>query len=104
MKINFDEYLIYVRSLDGQTLTTLAQEKPFRIIKTSTRVQFQPLSPESDGSLRTASPQQIQRVLERYEQTASLRPGDYTTITRNASYHLALIARFVAEKKSKGTK
>lgn len=33
-----------------------------------------------------------ERFLERYNETGSLRPGDYSKVTRNASYYVGLLA------------
>lgn len=46
----------------------------------------------SSGKIRRSPRKYLERVLQRYRTTESLRPIDYQNITLNASYTLALVA------------
>ena len=87
--MTWDELLELARRCEGDTLTTVTGKK-FRVGVYRDCPFFTPASSgygQSDG--RRAG----ERFLERYNQTASLRPGDYADVTRNASYYVALVDR-----------
>ncbi|MGH2382194.1 MAG: hypothetical protein ACRDG7_13370 [Candidatus Limnocylindria bacterium] len=87
--MTWDELLELARRCEGQTLTTVTG-KEFTVGIYGDCPFFTPASSgygQSDG--RKAG----ERFLERYNQTGSLRPGDYTNVTRNASYYLGMLER-----------
>lgn len=47
--------------------------------------------PASTGRGRSDGRRAVERFLERYRETGSLRPADYGDVTRNASYLIGLI-------------
>ena len=101
MKITAEDFLTFARSLDCQELST-KQGKPFRIVTTPNSIQFELLSPDSKGSVRTMSgPEQIHQFLLKYEETNSTKPGDYNHIDGCASYNVAILKRYVAERSPK---
>jgi hypothetical protein len=56
------------------------------------------VTPESSGTPRIISPEIIQLVIEQYEQSRNLQPGQYQSITFDASYLLGIIAHFLQEQ------
>jgi hypothetical protein len=49
--------------------------------------------PASTGRGQSDGRKAAERFLERYNATGSLRPGDYSDVTRNASYFVGLLRR-----------
>jgi len=97
MKIKLEDYVQYAQSLHGLTRKTLAEGKEFRIEAFHDRVRF---FPKSTGKPRgTTTLKQIGQILAHYEKTGSHKTSEYQEITRNASYHLAVIADYVATQK-----
>ncbi|MEP1126482.1 MAG: hypothetical protein ABJH68_21565 [Ilumatobacter sp.] len=47
--------------------------------------------PASTGRGRSDGRKAVERFLDRYSETHSLRPADYSGVTRNASYLIGLI-------------
>jgi len=41
----------------------------------------------------------MQRILDRYLKSGSLRPGDYSDISKNASYFLAVVGLFTGRSR-----
>lgn len=85
--MTYDELLELARRAEGKTLETVTGKRftvgvyldcPFFTPKSSGRGQ-------SDG--RAAA----ERFVARYNETGSFRPGDYSGVTRNASYFIGLI-------------
>ena len=85
--MTYDEFLALARRHEGQTLETVTGTEftvgiyldcPFFI-------------PASTGLGRSDGRAAAERFLARYNETGSLRPGDYAGITRNASYFVALL-------------
>ena len=85
--MTYDELLAMARAAQGETLETvtgkrfqvgIANECPF-------------FTPESSGWGQSDGRKAVERFLDRYNETGSLRPGDYTGDTRNASYLIGLL-------------
>lgn len=94
--IDFNSFIAFCRSLEGQTLPTIGG-----------RAQFVLSSVRSDGlyytvlstlKVRKASRRYIAHVLKQYRMTNSLRPVDYQHITLNASYTLSLIKLYLKQQ------
>lgn len=47
--------------------------------------------PESSGLGQSDGRKAAERFVERYNETGSLRPSDYSDVTRNASYFVGLL-------------
>jgi hypothetical protein len=90
--IELDALRAFAKTLEGQTLTTRAQRKPFQVRVAKTGLEY---TPASTGKPRPQGYRFVQRFLDRYAETGSLHPGDYHDISVNASYLTALIERFV---------
>ncbi len=96
MRINVREFLEFAKSLEGQTLRTLAKKTQFEVEVLPKGLRFIPLSTRKT---RVHNLDYIQRVHEKFEKTESFRPADYK-FTVMASYHLAVISRFMRSKNS----
>ncbi|MCM1566078.1 MAG: hypothetical protein NC238_09065 [Dehalobacter sp.] len=92
MIIDYYAFIEFIRGLKGQTIYTMAKEKPFTVDVISNGLIYTPFSTMIP---RTHSKNFIERVLERFETTKSLRPADYHDITVNASYNLALLKMYL---------
>lgn len=54
--------------------------------------------PESTGLGRSDGRKAAERFVARYSDTGSLRPTDYSDLTRNASYFIGLIRKIESRK------
>lgn len=90
-----DELLRYASKLEGQRLTTAGGRATFtiRILPRGLEV-----TPESSGTPRIVAPETIQLVIDQYEQSRNLQPGQYHSLTFDSSYLLSIIAHFLREK------
>lgn len=89
--IAIDDFLAFVRTLEGEVIPTLAGRAQFTVRVVDNGLEFTPLSTEiSRGHTRAY----VQRVLDRFRETGSTSTADYQ-FTVNASYQLALIDRFL---------
>jgi len=50
-------------------------------------------TPASTGRGQSDGRKAAERFVARYNETGSLRPGDYSGVTRNASYYIGLVRR-----------
>lgn len=89
--ISIDEYMGFVRTLEGEVLPTLAGRAQFTVRVVDNGLEFTPLSTDRP---RRHTRAYVQRVLDRFQETGSLSTADYQ-FTVNASYQLALIDRFL---------
>jgi hypothetical protein len=85
--MTYDELLALVRRFEGETLSTVTG-KPFRVGLYRDCAFF---TPESSGYGQSDGRAAAERFVARYNETGSLRPGDYARVTRNASYYVALL-------------
>ena len=81
-----------LRALDGSVLETLyrAQRFAVRVLPDGSGVEYTPLS---TGKSRTQSWDYVDRVLDLYNSTHSLHPGEYKDVTNHASYTLTIVDR-----------
>ena len=86
-EMTYDDLLALVRRHDGKTLETITGKR-FRVGIYRDCAFF---SPESSGYGQSDGRAAAERFLARYNATGSLHPGDYSKVTRNASYYIALI-------------
>jgi hypothetical protein len=90
-RIAIDEFLAFVRTLQGEVISTLAGRARFTVRVVDNGLEFTPLSTEQPrGHTRAYA----QRVLDQFRVTGSFSTADYQ-FTVNASYQLALIDRFL---------
>lgn len=78
----------------GETLYTLKQGKAFQIRLTSQGYKW---VPQSTGKERPVNLKKAADVLEKFNKTGSLMPGDYQQITYNSSYYCAVLAGLVEQ-------
>jgi hypothetical protein len=90
--VQMDALCAFTKTLEGQTLVTRAQEKPFQVRVAKRGLEY---VPASTGKPRLQGYRFVQRFLDRHAETGSLHPSDYHDISVNASYLTALIERFV---------
>ncbi|HET8777493.1 MAG TPA: hypothetical protein VFN76_07515 [Candidatus Limnocylindria bacterium] len=84
----FDELLDLARRLEGRRLETVTG-KGFTVGIARTGELF--FTPESSGYGQSDGRKAAERFVERYNETGSLRPGDYADVTRNASYFIGML-------------
>ena len=85
--MTYEELLDLARRLEGRSLET-ATGKSFTVGIYRDCPFF---TPASSGYGQSDGRKAAERFLERYNETGSLRPGDYADVTRNASYYVGLI-------------
>ncbi len=95
MDLDFDAVLRFAKTLDGRDLHTQAQKKAFRVQVAGDILVY---TPASTRASRTDGRKVVQQVLDRYNLTQSLRPGNYQDITYNSSYLLTLVAMLVGSE------
>jgi hypothetical protein len=86
--MTYDDLLTMARAAEGETLETVTG-KSFTIGVSSREEIF--FTPASSGWGQTEGRKAHQRFVERYNETASLRPRDYSDVSRNASYLIGLL-------------
>jgi hypothetical protein len=85
--MTYEELLELARRCEGRTLETVTG-KAFTVGIYRDCPFF---TPASSGYGQSDGRKAAERFLQRYNDTGSLRPGDYATVTRNASYLVALV-------------
>lgn len=85
--MTYDELLSLAKACEGEILNT-STGKEFRVGIYMNCPFFIPLS---TGQGRSDGRKAVERFLERYNQTGSLRQADYKDVTRNGSYLVALL-------------
>jgi len=91
--VSYESLQDYVKGIEGKPLYTLARRRKFTARCGDDGLEY---IPTSTGKPRRESRSVVERVLERYNRTGSLSPGDYQDITANASYLMALTATLVS--------
>lgn len=89
--MTYEELLDLARRLEGETLETVTGRR-FTVGVFNDCPFF---TPESSGIGQSDGRRAAERFLERYNASASLRPGDYADVTRNASYFIGMLLREV---------
>jgi hypothetical protein len=86
--MTYDGLVALARRLEGRTLETV-RGKAFTVGIARTGEIF--FTPASSGYGQSDGRKAAERFLERYNETGSVRPGDYADVTRNASYFIGLL-------------
>ena len=89
--MTYDELLELARRFEGKTLETVTGKK----FKVGVALECPFFTPASSGYGQADGRKAAERFLERYNETGSMRPGDYAKVTRNASYFIGML---MAEK------
>ena len=87
--MTYDELLELTRRCEGLTLETVTGKK-FTVGMYRDCPYF---TPQSSGYGQSDGRKAAERFLVRYNKSGSLRPGDYSDVTRNASYYIGLLLR-----------
>jgi len=75
------------RLVEGQPISTVTG----RMFTVSAYLDSLVFTPASSGFGQSDGRKAAERFLARYNETGSLRPGDYADVTRNASYLVSLL-------------
>jgi hypothetical protein len=85
--MTYDDLVELARRFEGQTLETVTGRR-FKVGITPRELFF---TPESSGYGQSDGRRAHERFLERYNATGSLRPRDYSKVSRNATYLIGLL-------------
>jgi hypothetical protein len=85
--LTYERLLELARAAEGETLETVTGKK-FTVGINRDELYF---TPASSGYGQADGRPPAKRFIERYNETGSLRPGDYGRLTRNASYLIGLL-------------
>jgi hypothetical protein len=85
--VTYEELLQLAGRNEGRTLETVTGKK-FRVGIYRDCPFF---TPASSGYGQSDGRKAAERWLARYNESGSLRPGDYADVTRNASYFIGLV-------------
>jgi hypothetical protein len=88
--MTYEELMDLARRFEGKELETVTGKK-FTVGVSN--VEYCPFfTPASSGYSQTDGRKAAERFLARYNEIGSLRPRDYSKVTRNSSYYVALLA------------
>lgn len=87
MLMTYDELLALAHRYEGTTLETVTGRK----FTVGVYLDCPFFTPQSSGYGQSDGRRAAERFLARYNEIGSLRPGDYSKVTRNASYYVALL-------------
>jgi hypothetical protein len=85
--LTYDRLLELARAAEGETLETVTG----RHFTVGTYRDSPFFTPASSGYGQADGRPPVERFVERYNETGSMRPGDYAGVTRNASYLIGLL-------------
>jgi hypothetical protein len=90
--ISIQELKGYAKSINGTTLETRAQHKRFHFMVDDKGFHY---IPESTNKPRIQPNKFVDRVLQRFNGKRSLSPRDYQDLSKNSSYLLAIIEKYL---------
>jgi 5-methylcytosine-specific restriction enzyme A len=93
-QINVSDFISFVKSKQGQVFETLTRKRKFTVAVTEKGMEF---TPTATMKRRSHELQAINRVVERFCRTRSYTTTNYTDITYNSSYTLALIGLYLSQ-------
>ena len=85
--MTYDELLALAHRFEGKTLETVTGKR----FKVGVYLDCAFFTPESSGRGQSDGRAAAERLLARYNEIGSLRPSEYSKISRNASYYVALL-------------
>ena len=85
--LTYERLLELARAAEGKTLQTVTGKK-FTVAIYRDGLFF---TPASSGYGQADGRPPAERFIERFNETGSMRPGDYARVTRNASYLIGLL-------------
>jgi len=86
--MTYEELVELARRLEGQTLETVTGRRFTVGVSRHGEIFF---TPESSGFGQSDGRKAAERFLARYNESGSLRPGDYAGVSRNASYLIGML-------------
>ncbi len=87
--MTYDDLLELARRFEGTTLETVTGRR----FTVGIYMDCPFFTPESTGRGQSDGRPAAERFVARYNEIGSLRPGDYSRVTRNASYFVGLLRR-----------
>jgi hypothetical protein len=87
--VTYEELLALARQYAGRRLETVRGTK----FTVGVYMDCPYFVPESTGLGRSDGRKAAERFLARYNDIGSIRPGDYSDVTRNSSYFIGLITK-----------
>ena len=94
--IDFDSFVDFCKGVEGQTLVTAGARA--RFVLSSAQSDYFVYHVLSTGNDRKVAKKWLVWVLDHYGAVKSLRPADYSGITWNASYTLALLELYLKHR------
>ena len=91
--ISFDPFMAFCKTLEGRTLPMKGGRA--KVVLLSVKSDYLYYYVVSTNKERHSKRKWIERVLNHYALTGSLRPVDYVDVTKNASYTLTLMDLFL---------
>jgi hypothetical protein len=88
-RLTYEELVALAKRLEGQTLETVTGKK----FTVGVYLDCPFFTPASSGRGQSDGRKAAERFVARFNETGSLRPGDYADVTRNASYFVGLLQR-----------
>ena len=85
--MTYEELLDLARRFEGQSISTVGG-RSFMVRTYRDSLVF---TPASSGRGQSDGRKAAERFIARYNETGSLRPGDYADVSRNASYLVGLL-------------
>ncbi len=85
--MTYEQLLELARRSEGKTLETVTGKK----FTVGIYLDCPFFTPESSGNGQSDGRKAAERFLSQYNKIGSLRPGDYSNVTRNASYYIGLL-------------
>ncbi len=85
--MTYEELLELARRSEGKTLETVTGKR----FTVGIYLECPFFTPQSTGYGQSDGRKAAERFLAQYNKSGSLRPGDYSTATRNASYYIGLL-------------
>lgn len=85
--MTYEELVALARRMEGRKLRTVTG----REFNVGVYMDCPFFTPSSTGRGQSDGRKAAERFLERFNKTGSLRPGDYSKVTRNASYFIGLL-------------
>ncbi len=86
-RLTYEELLVIARRFEGRTLETVTGKR----FSVGIYLDCPYFIPESSGRGQTDGRAAAERFVERFNEVGSFRPGDYSKVTRNASYYVPLL-------------
>ena len=92
MVIEYDDFIDFCKKLIGKQISTIGKRSYFTVVSVNVdRIGYK----LSTGKQRYTERVRIQKVLDTYENTHSLKVVDYNSFTMASSYTLSLVKLYL---------